>query len=1135
MRNLWNELARDEAVKALTNDIPGLSALSSSAENLVIATTFKQKPRTMVIVKNNLYTAQQLFRRITPLLEDDVLLFSVEESLRVEAIASTPTMYANQMETLANICLVDKQRVIVTHPAALIRYLPKVEAFKKHILHLEVGQIISLNTIKQLLIESGYKYTSRVDQPLTFSSRGDVIDVFSIQEDNPIRIEFFDDEIDSIRFFDLSSQRTIEKVNEVTIVPASALIYDEDFEVVEARIRQQLARDKVRCDFPDELEGNVERDIDYLKNHIFEHYLYRYKCFFEETATFLDYLDEPKIILSTASEIDTNLSHVTEETTEFIRESFNAGTSLCYFSVYGDYGRIINKYNPYEIGLFEDYKHPIKTAITNVYFPYLPLDKAVNTIVDYAKNKEVIIAVNDNSKELIEETLNQFTYNTENIAFMPELFEEGFNYENIMVLTAKELFGANIKKGRYSKKFNEAITLDDYQDLKEGDYVVHNQYGIGRYQGIVTKEIRGIHRDYLRILYKDDDELLVPLEQFKLVRKFVGSEGVGIKLNKIGSSSWSKTKAKVQADVDDLASRLVQLYADREQNIGFAFSPDTEELKEFEAKFEFELTKDQKTAIAEVKKDMESEKPMDRLLCGDVGFGKTEVAMVAAFKAVNDLKQVAYLCPTTILSRQHYNTFVERFKGFPVKIALLNRFVPEQEQKKIIKEVKEGKIDILIGTHRILSNDIQFEDLGFLIIDEEQRFGVKAKEKIKELKRSIDVLSLSATPIPRTLQMSLIGVMSLSQLNTPPLNRMPIQTYVVEKNEKLIIEVIQRELARKGQVFYLYNNISTIYNVAAKLEIDIPDCKVGVAHGKMNREEIEEVMYKFVSGDFDVLVCTTIIETGIDIPNANTIIIDNADRFGLSQLYQIRGRVGRSDRIAYCYLMHSEAKQLSEVATKRLKAIKEFTELGSGYKVAMRDLTIRGAGDLLGAKQAGFIDTVGMDMYLEMLQNAINEEKGIVVKEEEPIQKIKGDIDGYIPEEFTNEDYEKITLYQRIDKINNLKDLNSLQEEIVDRYGKLPSSVKMLFEKKKAEVLLSSKYYDSFDELEKECRLILSAEYSQNIDGVSFFENIMSLSSDIKLRYNKNRITMIFPKKKNWLSTVIKAMEIVEKAERKQE
>ena len=1132
MIDLWQMLGQDKAVRAITGKKDGLSLPSAGAESLIIAASFRSEPRTLVVVKNNLYTAQQLYRRLTPLLEENVLIFSVEESLRVEAVASSPTMYGDQMETLARLCMEEKPRVIITHPVALMRYLPSVETFRRHIINLKVGQVIRMSELRQLLVESGYRYSNLVDQPLTFSLRGDVIDVYSIQEANPVRIEFFDDEIDSIRLFDLSTQTTIEHVSEITIVPASLLIYDEDLSAVEEKVRVQLERDVARCDFPDDLRSNVERDLEYLKKHVFEHFLYRYRCFFDDSGSFLDYLDNPDIILSTEEEIEQNISRVMEETTEFVREMFEAGNSLCYFSLFRDFYSVLRGYDYYSIGMFADFRHPIITEIEPVYFPNLPLEKTCDELVRLSENNQVILAVTDGSRQLVENVLKQ-NGNGEAVEFMPELFEEGFRRKNVIVLTGRELFGTVIKKGRYTQKFNEARQLDDYQDLKEGDYVVHNQYGIGIYKGIVTREVRGNHKDFLKIIYKDDDELLVPLEHFRLVRKFIGSEGVGVKLSKIGSASWNKTKEKIKEDVDDLAERLVSLYADREQNIGYAFLPDDDEMKRFEENFEYELTRDQKRAIKDVKADMEKPKPMDRLLCGDVGFGKTEVAMIAAFKAVSNLKQVAYLCPTTILSRQHFNTFTQRFRGFNVKIALLNRFIPDYQQKQIIKDVKEGKIDILIGTHRILSNDIQFEDLGLLIIDEEQRFGVQAKEKIKEIKRTIDVLSLSATPIPRTLQMSLIGVMSLSQLDSPPKNRMPIQTYVVEKNWGLIKEVIQRELARKGQVFYLHNNVKTIYEIANKIEVMLPDARVGVAHGQMNREEIEEVMYRFISGEYDILACTTIIETGIDISNANTIIIDKADTFGLSQLYQIRGRVGRSERIAYAYLMYNPQKVLSEVATKRLQAIKDFTELGSGYKIAMRDLTIRGAGDLLGEKQAGFINTVGMDLYLDMLQSAIMEKKGIPKEddEEEPLRKV-GDVNGYIPEKFAPQDGEKIELYQRIDKVRNMKQLHQLEAEITDRYGKLPASVKLLFEKKRLEVLLNNSRFESFDELTKECRIVLSREYSRNVDGVKLFERIIGISDDIKLKNSQGKISLTYPKRKNWLELTTRILIVIEEIDK---
>ena len=610
----------------------------------------------------------------------------------------------------------------------------------------------------------------------------------------------------------------------------------------------------------------------------------------------------------------------------------------------------------------------------------------------------------------------------------------------------------------------------------------------------------------------------MPLEQFQLVRKFVSREGVVPKLHTLGSNEWKKTKAKIKENVKDIAERLIELYGTRENEIAYQFSEDTELQKEFEREFEYPLTRDQEQAVNDVKKDMMGKKPMDRLLCGDVGFGKTEVALRAAFKAVSEKKQVAFLCPTTVLSAQHFRTFMKRLENFPVNVAVLNRFVPESHQKEIIKSVKEGKIDILIGTHRILSKDIQFKDLGLLVSDEEQRFGVEHKEKIKEVRKSVHVLSLSATPIPRTLQMSLVGVRSLSQLETPPLNRLPILTYVIEKNKSVIKDVIQRELSRKGQVFYLYNNVAEIHNIALQIEKDIPEAKVAVAHGQMHRDDIEDVMLRFNNNEANVLVCTTIVETGIDIPNANTILIDQADKFGLSQLYQIKGRVGRSNRLAYAYLMYQPRKQLSEIAQKRLQSIKEFTELGSGYKIAMRDLTIRGAGEMLGDMQSGFIDTVGIDMYIEMLTQAIEEKRtGIIVEEAEPVIKQTIQIDGYIPQQFEPKDFEKLSLYQRIDQAKSQSTLAKLQEETQDLYGKLPKSVVLLFEKKRWELLLEAPFVQSFKELKSELQLIFTNDWSSKVDGVKFFEMVSKLSNEVKLKYTGGNIVLIIPKMDDWL------------------
>jgi len=561
-----------------------------------------------------------------------------------------------------------------------------------------------------------------------------------------------------------------------------------------------------------------------------------------------------------------------------------------------------------------------------------------------------------------------------------------------------------------------------------------------------------------------------------------------------------------------LQKDLLALYSQREGYIGYKYKEDSIYQKDFEKDFEYELTPDQKQAVIDVKNDMQSDKPMDRLLCGDVGFGKTEVAIRAAFKAVYEDKQVAFLCPTTILSSQHYKTFKKRFRNYPVNIKVLNRFVLPSEQRKILKDLKEGKVDILIGTHRILSKDVKFKDLGLLVIDEEQRFGVEHKEKIKEIKVNVDVLSLSATPIPRTLQMSLVGIRQLSQLDTPPDNRYPVQTYVVEKNKSLIKEVIERELSRGGQVFYLLNNIDDIYNTARKIQNLIPYVKVQVAHGQMNRDDIEDIMIRFNNNEISVLVCTTIIETGIDIPNANTIIIENADRFGLAQLYQIKGRVGRSDRIAYAYLMIPDNKELTEKAAKRLKAIKEFAQLGSGYKIAMRDLTIRGAGDMLGPEQSGFIDTVGIDMYIEMLEEAIRIQQG--EKIEEPVEKeiVNINIEGYLPKDFTSDDYDKISMYQDIDKIESVYELEKYKTKIIDEYGRLPKVVSSLFDKKKLEILIQDSDIDYFKEIRDYNEIAFSKEFSDNVNGIKLFELFTHISKDITIRYTNGKIIVRIPK-----------------------
>ncbi len=629
--------------------------------------------------------------------------------------------------------------------------------------------------------------------------------------------------------------------------------------------------------------------------------------------------------------------------------------------------------------------------------------------------------------------------------------------------------------------------------------------------------------------YAGDDTLYIPVEQFKMIRKYASADGKVPMIHALGSSKWTKAKQKAKNKIDDIADQLIELYAKRMSSPGFAFSKDNELQIDFENQFGYALTADQQRSVDEIKLDMEKPQPMDRLLCGDVGFGKTEVALRGAFKAILDHKQVAFLCPTTILSMQHFKTATERFKNFPVEIALLNRFTSSKEKKRILKEVKEGKIDLLIGTHRILSKDVAFNDLGLLVIDEEQRFGVKQKEKIKEYRETIDVLSLSATPIPRTLQMSLMGIRGLSKIDTPPKNRLPVQTYVVEKNNTLIKQVIERELARDGQVFYLYNRTDQIANVAYKISSTVPNAKVAIGHGQMDKNELEDVMLRFMNKEFNVLICTTIIETGIDIPNANTMIVEDADKFGLAQLYQIRGRVGRSERGAYAYLLYKKDKSIQDDALKRLKAIKEFTELGSGYKIAMRDLSIRGSRDILGGKQAGFIDDIGFEMYMKILQDAINVRMHKDEKPEEEVKNLNVSVDGYIPDDYVESDYEKLELYQRLDKAKTMSELNSLKAEFDDYYGNLPEAILTLIEKRKLEILSHYSIIEDIKDSGKQLEIIFSPNAFETISGDKLFLLANQLFTKPAFKSLDNKITIKINKHDQWLNRLNEFIETLSK------
>lgn len=1146
MNFLLNQLSDNPAVRACTAHVEKLACSSLTEEALILAASYAQKPRSLLIIKNNSYNAQRLAEKLRNLLgAEQCALFSAEESLRVESIAASPEATAEKIETL-NRMLKQERLVTVTHVSALIRFLPSPGQFRQCTILLKTGMEVSMNELKRTLIASGYQQTARVDQPLCFASRGGIIDIYSISSAHPVRIEFFDTEIDSIRTFDIASQRTLEVIGETEIIPASEILLDDDqIEQIRSRVVHHLETQKshfTHSEF-EQLEGVIEQDMETMAAHLRENRLYPYLSYLDDNSSLLDYCPQAQIVVSEPVQIASHLHQLTEETTAYIQEMNQELKMLPRYTVFHDFRTLMAGKKTTDMEAFDGSVKTPRSMIREVALPNETLTMRIDIALREGRDRQLYFFLKDHELKEVVSVLNgreiPFRMNDlqqhqpGSLVLISASLDEGFEAlnENLMVYTAHELFSKRPRLGRYSSKFKEAEALKSYEDLQPGDYIVHSQHGVGQYLGIVTRQISNVHKDFLRVVYKGNDELLVPLEQFRLIRKFVSREGVVPKLNKLGSQDWEKTKRRLKENVNEIAERLVQLYAQREENIGYAYGPDSPLQSEFEDDFAYELTPDQAQAVDEVKQDMMLARPMDRLLCGDVGFGKTEVALRAAFKAIAEGKQVAFLCPTTILSLQHHATAMHRFENFPVKVEVLNRFVVESRQKQILENLKEGRIDMLIGTHRILSKDIHFKDLGLLIIDEEQRFGVEHKEKIKEMKESVDVLSLSATPIPRTLQMSLIGIRSLSQLETPPSNRMPVQTYVIEKNRAIVKEVIERELAREGQVFYLYNNIQEIYNVARQIKQDIPGAEIAVAHGKMSRDEIEEVMLRFTENEVNVLICTTIIETGIDIPNANTILIDNADTFGLAQLYQIKGRVGRSDRIAYAYLMVKARKQINEIAQKRLQAIKEFTELGSGYKIAMRDLTIRGAGDLLGPSQSGFIDTVGIDMYIEMLQEAIAEKKGEVKPESKTPVRSNVQVDSYIPKQFAPLDHEKISLYQRIDRAENEKELMALKEETQDYFGKMPKSVSLLFDKKRLDILLNEPRIEAFKDTKTQMDIIFSPAFSAKIDGVKLFEMFTAISKDIALRYVQGRIIVQLPKKGNELAMAIEVLDQSKKLE----
>ncbi|UJL46488.1 transcription-repair coupling factor [Virgibacillus sp. NKC19-16] len=1146
MKGIHNYLQSKEDIQSILGGVTSgmseqlVAGLSGSARSLLVSLINESADKPILLVTHQLVQAQQLYDDLAEFAgEDDVHLYPVNELIASEIAIASPELRSQRIDSLTAWSK-RESGILIAPVAALKRILPPPSYWSTYQLRFALGEAIDIEAYLSSLVDMGYARQGMVTTPGEFSVRGGIIDIYPITEEYPIRIELFDDEIDSIRYFDAETQRSLDKQQEVIVGPATELLLtDEDILSSAGRLENALADSLGKMtdvEAKETLSENMEQDIARLKN--VEHFqeMYKYIGFlYENPASLLDYLpsngliifDEMNRIQETATNLDTEEAEWYSSLLESNKMVRNSTFSFDWQSVWDNIShqrlymsvflRHIPNTQPQNIinlssrvmqefhGQMNLFKNELKRW-----------EKGDYSVVILAPNKKRADKINsifmDYDIEAAVTETPQLPVGIPTIAIGNISSGIEFPMHKLALITENELFKKRTKKPRRQQKVSNAERIQNYQELKVGDYVVHANHGVGKYLGIETLEVKDSHKDYMLIKYSGDDKLFVPIDQIDLVQKFVASEGKEPKLYKLGGSEWAKVKRKVQSSVEDIADDLIKLYAERQEKQGYAFSEDSEMQREFEASFPYQETDDQIRCIEEIKQDMERERPMDRLLCGDVGYGKTEVAIRAAFKAIADGKQVALLVPTTILGQQHFETIQERFQDHAVNIALLTRFRTKKQQTETLKGLKSGNVDIVIGTHRLLSKDVQYRDLGLLIVDEEQRFGVKHKEKIKQLKTNVDVLTLTATPIPRTLHMSMLGVRDLSVIETPPENRFPIQTYVMEYNPIFIRESIERELARGGQVFFLHNRVESIDKVARDVNMLVPDARVAVAHGQMNEAELENAMFGFLEGESDILVSTTIIETGVDIPNVNTLIVNNADYMGLSQLYQLRGRVGRSNRVAYAYFTYQKDKVLTEVSEKRLQAIKEFTELGSGFKIAMRDLSIRGTGNLLGAQQHGFIDSVGFDLYSQMLKDAIEARKaGKEVEDIQPFEpELTLDVDAYIPESYIKDEKQKIEIYKQFQAIESSEDIDDLKDELIDRFGDFPPEVEHLFAVASLKMYAKRERVESISEKNKKIELLVDENRSQQIDGAKLFELASSFGRGVQLGTENSKLKIIF-------------------------
>ena len=1120
--------------KIESNNIVEVSEANRDLSSLLSLCLKEDITNDIVIVSPNMYQAQKIYDELSNIV-DDVYFYPKDDFVATELLTESFEFELQRVNTLKAIFFNKRKKIIVTSVMGLLNKVPKKEAYKNHIITIKENDTIKPRDLINNLINSGYKRVYTIEKQGEVSLRGSVLDVFPINENKPFRIDFFGDDVDSIKELDPETQRSKGLNKEITIMPVQEIIFsDEEKDIIKFYINDKLENSKLDKNSESKFRSDLEA-IDELNNHsLLQKYV---SLFIKENYSFIDYIDNKTVCFFDIKQIEAQEAVVYNEI-------------YSYLSNFNDYLKphdFLNTLSDYKESLeYQIYFNQEKTFytdniislnnkdITNYESNY---DLLLVDLKTALKGKTVLFSLSDRTYSILEDILKNH-----DIPYVSlegnikkgkiNLYKGSFPSFEIVDDKFVSINEEKVFKNRksYKTKYNlsvETKRLKSVSELKAGDYVVHYDYGIGQFLEITTMTLSNKTTDYIHIKYSEDEALYVPIENISLLSKYNGQEGYVPKLSKLNSKEWQKTKADARKKASDLAERLLSLYSNREEAEGFKYLDDDEIQEDFEREFDYDLTVDQERAIKEVKEDMVNGKLMDRLICGDVGFGKTEVAMRAAFKAVLSGKQVAVLAPTTILARQHYNTFKERMDKYGVEIALLSRFVSNKNIKTNIENTKDGRVDILIGTHRILSKDVNFKNLGLLIIDEEQKFGVEAKEKIKELKNNVDVLTLTATPIPRTLQMAITGIKNISLIETAPKNRYPVQTYVLERNDYIVKDAIERELSKGGQVFYLYNRVEDIELIYSYVKSLVPEASIAIIHGKMTREQIENTIDTFISKEIDVLVSTSIIESGIDIPNVNTLIVHDSDRYGLSQLYQLKGRVGRSDKISYAYLMYNGRKNLTEDAQKRLQAIKDFTELGSGFKIAVRDLTTRGAGEILGKEQSGFMNKVGVELYLKLLDEEIKKKKGEEIENTHDDFKIF--ISRHVEKDYISDDESLIEAHTKISKLRSTDELLQLKEEFRDRYGEVSDLLQEYMYAKLLENQLNKCKFERRDVSDKVCLFVIGPEETKTVDSESLFKYAQDISRNFNFYYKFRKLYIEYKNNSSLLSMYKDLSEYLEK------